>query len=362
MDYSKNDFIDINAQLFSRARRNLSQGEAPIKESEDLQDEIDKLQVYGSEFINNLKQINYTYEQIEAHIFKPSKITKKKLGQLKTPTKAETKTEEPVGAREFKLSEPAEEPEFELQRDYSTFTLDELKVELEFIKTLIDDLKKRMDAATKKKEVAALQKDINKQMEISELIIEEIKKKSSLTGKGRKPKAKSSLPDIEDEDDVAGLGENIEEAEELDDKLVKAVSSGQKTTTPAAISKINELVLSLIQFIGRTTVLYISRIKKNLSYLDEDKHVQVLFNEMHKLNKNLDTLNKNKDKAGVLVKTTLFSQLEKETKELILEIDNSIRNYSKLKNYKTLQGDYVGGYFIQSDSPFIKHSTTKRFL
>jgi hypothetical protein len=108
-----------------------------------------------------------------------------------------------------------------------------------------------------------------------------------------------------------------------------------------------------------------------------------------KFKDNLQILKNFKNKGSALIKDTLYNQVEKETLNLYNEIYNSIRNYSKMKDYTIMAGSgktvgfggsiwnkvpygsgmsnyymdpMLGGYFIQSDSPFITHSTTKRFL
>jgi hypothetical protein len=127
---------------------------------------------------------------------------------------------------------------------------------------------------------------------------------------------------------------------------------------------------NLVQFIGRTTLLYLTKIKKNLNYLDEDQ-VKLIYNAISKFKDNLKILKEFNNKGNALIKDTLYNQVEKETINLYNEIYNSIRNYSKMKDYTILAGSGMrnyymdpmsGGYFIQSDDPFIRHSTTKRFL
>ena len=84
IDYSQNDFIDINNKLFRQARDNLTKNAIPMKklDDEDLKKETTNLQIYGSELINNLKQINYTFDQLKTYVLLPSKITKEKIDEV----------------------------------------------------------------------------------------------------------------------------------------------------------------------------------------------------------------------------------------------------------------------------------------
>lgn len=212
-----------------------------------------------------------------------------------------------------------------------------------------------------------------------------IAKKSSKVGqkvakvaKTKQPKAKKQKNplvgenveefDYVDDNDVEEQQKsNLGDAQKLNNSLVSAINTSQRTPIPTYISKIYELMTNLIQFIGKTTVLYISRIKKNLNYLTEEQ-VKLIYEAIGKFKGNLAILSQYKNKGGAIIKDTLYSQVEKETLGLYNEIYNSIRNYSKLKDYTTFAGsgmshnNLVGGYFIQSDNPFIMHSTTKRFL
>ena len=176
--------------------------------------------------------------------------------------------------------------------------------------------------------------------------------------------------DYEDETDPADeLKKNEEIAKKLDKTLKDTANTSQRSPIPGYITKIYELMTNLVQFIGRTNVLYISRIKKNLNYLDEDQ-VKLIYTAISKFKDNLQILKDFKNKGSALIKDTLYNQVEKETLNLYNEIYNSIRNYSTMKDYTVMAGsgmvNYMdplsGGYFIQSDSPFIRHSTTKRFL
>jgi hypothetical protein len=99
--------------------------------------------------------------------------------------------------------------------------------------------------------------------------------------------------------------------------------------------------------------------------MDEDQ-IKIIVDNYTKLKPNLDKLNYYKNTGGALIKETLYNQLTKETLGLYNEINDSIRNVKKIKNYTIFSGagmnQYRGGYFIQSDNPFIMHTTTKRFL
>jgi len=177
--------------------------------------------------------------------------------------------------------------------------------------------------------------------------------------------------DSEDETDPADeVKKNDVVAKALDKSMKDAANIPQKSPIPGYITKIYELMTNLVQFIGRTNVLYISRIKKNLNYLDEDQ-VKLIYEAISKFKNNLRILKDFNNKGNALIKDTLYNQVEKETINLYNEIYNSIRNYSKMKDYTILAGSGMrnyymdpmyGGYFIQSDDPFIRHSTTKRFL
>nr|WPF46532.1 MAG: hypothetical protein [Lake Baikal virophage 5]WPF46545.1 MAG: hypothetical protein [Lake Baikal virophage 5] len=155
---------------------------------------------------------------------------------------------------------------------------------------------------------------------------------------------------------------NFELAKGIQEILVEVRKTNQKSPIPAYQNKIDELMLGLIQFIGRTTVLFITRIKKNLKYIDEDLNKQI-YDEITKFKRNLEILRNYKNKSAMLIKHTVYNQVEKETVGLYNIINDSIRNYSRLKSYVSLQPlQLQGGYFIQSNDPFIRYSTTKRFL
>ena len=166
------------------------------------------------------------------------------------------------------------------------------------------------------------------------------------------------------EDDVVAdeAKKNLDSAEKLDKSLIDTVNTSQKSPVPSYLTKIYELMTNLIQFIGRTTVLYITRVKKNLNYLDEEQ-VKLIFSAIKEFPKNLNMLKNFKNKGGALIKDTLYNQTEKETNGLYNEINNSIRNYSKLKDYTTFSGagmsHLVGGF---NDNSFIHQTPTKRFL
>ena len=85
IDYSKDDFFDINNQLFRRARNNLGKTSKSIDELDDDEKALGEknLDIYGAELVNNLKQINYTFRQLEDYVFIPAKEpTKKELKAL----------------------------------------------------------------------------------------------------------------------------------------------------------------------------------------------------------------------------------------------------------------------------------------
>jgi hypothetical protein len=473
MDYSQEDIININNQLFRRARNNMSKNTEPIKDLDSDVKDIEKksLGIYGSELINNLNQINYTFRQLEDYIFVPSKINiknvnkvieegvKAKVEDIKEPTEP-IEPIEPVEAEvEDELPELVELERFSrIDRDLD-YTQDEIKKNFENtqkeVKKLTDKIRKAeteggqenfIEAAKDYK--AALEDDI---LYLISLKIEERKKKPKPPPPPQPPEEilepteqlikdgetdidilKESLKseNFQDEDvdilrnvkDVikflkryknqtegagrriytGGVGvkgmkrknkkvkeplvvqENPEEfeyieeeapadeakanlisAKKLDKSLVETVNVGQKSPVPAYMTKIYELMTNLIQFIGRTTVLYITRIKKNLNYLDEEQ-VRLIYNAISLFKSNLKILKDFKNKGGAIIKDTLYTQVEKETLGLYNEIYNSIRNYNKLKDYTIFKGAgmdrLVGGYFIQSDNPFIRDTPTKRFL
>jgi hypothetical protein len=153
---------------------------------------------------------------------------------------------------------------------------------------------------------------------------------------------------------------NFELAKEIQEILVEIRKIGQKSPIPVYKTKIDELMTGLIQFIGRTTVLFITRIKKNIKYLDE-KLTKEIYEQISKFKYNLEILRNYKNKSAMLIKHTLYNQVEKEAIGLYNEINDGIRNYNRLKSYVSLE-PLQGGFFIQSGNPFITHSTTKRFL
>lgn len=492
IDYSKNDFIDINNQLFRRARNNIGKSVPSIKDSEDKSGDTEKLGIYGSELINNLNQINYTFEQIETYIFVPSKITKKniakvieagvkaKVEDIKAPTpEIEVFPEEDLplpklsgpdyidyifidrgldlSLKEYKeekalieaelikmdalIIKTAEEQGIDITTDEGLGLADSklssmiqyytrLEGDLHYIKGAIkeeegkappslgfvpvefpeagadlitikqmikakapmSDLKNELirigfkgvniQSLETVKQVKAIIK--NYEDEIASLPTEGAGRYRGGAGvKGMKkgvktpktPKAKTSkakdpvvgeteeeFEDIEDDAVADEVKENFSDTKTLDKSLVKVVNTGQKSPVPSYLSKVYELMMNLVQFIGRTTVLYITRIKKNLNYLDEEQ-VKLIFDANNKLPRNIAVLRDFENKGGALIKDTLYKQIKKETQGLYDEINNSIKNYAKLKDYTTFSGAGLrGGYFIQSDDPFIKGSITKRFL
>lgn len=203
--------------------------------------------------------------------------------------------------------------------------------------------------------------------------------------RGRKPKAQttSEIPDIPTTptppttpapiasiDDTDGDFEdetvereqltNFDIAKKLKEITIALQNTNQKSPLPAYQNKIDELMTGLIQFIGRTTVLFISKLKKNLKYLDEDLSKQIS-NELPKFKYNLEILRNYRNKSDKLIKYTLYDQVEKETIGLYNIINDSIRNFSKLKNYISLE-PLQGGYFIESSNSFIRQCLNKRFL
>ena len=482
MDYSQEDIININNQLFRRARNNMSKNTEPIKDLDSDVKDIEKksLSIYGSELINNLNQINYTFRQLEDYIFVPSKINiknvnkiieegvKAKVEDIKKPTE----TIEPIEPVEPEIED--ELPELEelerfsrIDRDLE-YTQDEVKKNFENtqkeVKKLTEKIRKAeteggqenlIEAAKDYK--AALEDDIlylislkvedrkkkpkppppprpppppedilepteqlikdgetdieilkeslkseNFQDEDVDILqnVKDVKKflkrykKQQTEGKqtegagrriytggvgikGMKRKNKKTkeplvvqeTPEefeyIEEEAPADEAKENLKSAKKLDKSLVETVNVGQKSPVPAYMTKIYELMTNLIQFIGRTTVLYITRIKKNLNYLDEEQ-IRLIYNAISLFKANLKILKDFKNKGGAIIKETLYTQVEKETLGLYNEIYNSILNYNKLKDYTVFKGAgmdrLVGGYFIQSDNPFIRDTPTKRFL
>jgi len=153
---------------------------------------------------------------------------------------------------------------------------------------------------------------------------------------------------------------NFDVAKKLEDIMKAIQNTNQKSPLPAYQNKIDELMTGLVQFIGRTTVLFISKLKKNLKYLDEDLSKQI-YDEIPKFKRNLEILRNHRNKSDKLIKYTLYDQVEKETIGLYNLINDSIRNFSKLKNYTSLE-PLQGGYFIESSNPFIRQCLNKRFL
>lgn len=496
IDYSKDDFIDVNNQLFRRSRNKIGDTSEPIKDMKDDEKAKEYLQIYGSEIINNLNQINYTFEQIDAYIFKPDKTKKGVNGQILLPVEQPngkvkdvivgptitvsdiqygpvrpTKSLESLPPEVLMTSDELDEdfdvmqglieladPELDYTIDEYDYIISTYEAELERQEDqgqirnpkMLKDLevfkfqrnreinkKKKMQEkedqedptqpmtyygkpatiklpkpppplkpveevrlpkklgvgkysslinadATKSQvkdivkkqgnELNLTSKDFNKSViQLKELILE---KEKQLTGSGRKkkPQAKQPINVIEkpevfeplDEEPKDETQSNLTDAEKLDMTLVEvSKTSNQKMSVPSYISKIYELITSLIQFIGRTTVLYITKIKKNLNYLDEEQ-VKLIYNAIQPFKNHLKLLKEYNNSA--LIQTTLTKQLEKETLGLYNEINNSIRNYSKLKNYTTFSGagrsfgsDMVGG-FIEQPNDFINRTSTTRFL
>jgi hypothetical protein len=439
IDYSKHDEIDINNQLFRRARNNISENKEAIKDLDDDEKSTAEknLLLYGSEFINNLKQINYTFEQIERYIFIKSKVSKKTIKKVISETKSTVADiRKPIEEELLPLDDM---PELEGDKDFMNYKFidrdldldlkeyeqhyEKLQTELEIIGEQLtimmgdEDIEDATEIDEKgSQNLIDLKNYINKLLEEDDYLIDKIKylrgreredileeaKATPLpddedTGAGRyrggakkrgRPKKQQTIrisattpatatpttppiidvgdPElIEEEDPEAEIRKNEKVAEKLDELLVETVNIEDSTPSQTYIAKANELTTGLIQFLGRTTVLYITRIKKNLNYMDEDQ-IKIIVDNYTKLKPNLDKLNYYKNTGGALIKETLYNQLTKETLGLYNEINDSIRNVKKIKNYTIFSGagmnQYRGGYFIQSDNPFIMHTTTKRFL
>jgi hypothetical protein len=439
IDYSKHDEIDINNQLFRRARNNISENKEAIKDLDDDEKSTAEknLLLYGSEFINNLKQINYTFEQIERYIFIKSKVSKKTIKKVISETKSTVADiRKPIEEELLPLDDM---PELEGDKDFMNYKFidrdldldlkeyeqhyEKLQTELEIIGEQLtimmgdEDIEDATEIDEKgSQNLIDLKNYINKLLEEYDYLIDKIKylrgreredileeaKATPLpddedTGAGRyrggakkrgRPKKQQTIrisattpatatpttppiidvgdPElIEEEDPEAEIRKNEKVAEKLDELLVETVNIEDSTPSQTYIAKANELTTGLIQFLGRTTVLYITRIKKNLNYMDEDQ-IKIIVDNYTKLKPNLDKLNYYKNTGGALIKETLYNQLTKETLGLYNEINDSIRNVKKIKNYTIFSGagmnQYRGGYFIQSDNPFIMHTTTKRFL
>jgi hypothetical protein len=599
IDYSKNDEIDINNQLFRRARNNISENSEAIKDLDDDDKEVSlkNLEIYGSELINNLKQINYTFEQIESYIVIPSKkippakmeeliergdnskvedvrtpIEKIKPLPIKTePTKKDNEVDKESWESYQKLDRSKNYPYSELIKliDYAIEESEKLKEiigkqfeiekpesevdaspslreKIRFLENVIlkdieylgkkvseiegnqpaydnfstyekidrsknysyEELERKIREAINESErlkseiqqqadregitsvedaspsllskIRYIDKDLEDEIRyISNLLRQQDEERNALmaslppppptrqappttqkpdvifpTGpkqdttvieemyngtapisalkrelrylgfkgrldtitnwkdvralievykqpigsgrykKGKTPKApktpkktkkqqqaeealkalsETTEPEVEDieidpsefdyvktNEPIIELKENLKDIEKVNKSLTNAVNIGQKSPLPQYMSKVYELLTTLIQFIGKTTVLFITRIKKNLNYLDEDQYTKIN-NEIMKFKNNIQIL---KDlKYTSLIKETLFNQVEKETVGLYNEINDSIRNYSRLKKYTALEPlKLEGGYFIQSSNPFIMHTITKRFL
>jgi hypothetical protein len=394
------------------------------------------LSIYGSEFINNLKQINYTFEQIERYIFIKSKVTRKTIKKV-IEKGSKAKVEEIRKPIEEEITEIDDLPELEGVRDFMKYEFinKELDFELaeyeEYLKKLEDEYQKieeQLIILMSDEEVVYdeinekgslylkdMKEYINHLLEegkyLEDKIIYEKSRKADKTktpevdeeaeGAGMyrggakkrgKPKKTQAVIDaeettklvkealspekpvaieaedtkyIEEEDPEAEVKTNEKVAEDVDEKLVKTVNSGQKTPVPEYASKAYELTISLIQFLGRTTVLYITKIKKNLNYLDEDQ-IKLIVDSYTKLKPNLEMLQYYKDTGGAIIKETLYKQLTKETLGLYNEINDSIRNIKRIKNYTIFSGAGInkleGGYFIESSNSFIRQCLNKRFL
>ena len=463
IDYSQNDFIDINNKLFRQARDNLTKNAIPMKklDDEDLKKETTNLQIYGSELINNLKQINYTFDQLKTYVLVPSKITKEKIdeviergarakvGDIKEKTEpAEAK----IDSGDVRLSDAEFDKKYNVDTSINReagyiYTLPEIN---EFIRKLVIEGDKMVEASDK------LIEDTPEYLQVKEYLdylndeykeLQRIKQKlergipaegaeetkeegagryyggvgkkgmrkgvrtppvkipsGKKRGRPRKLALEEDAPEeeapeedapeeeapeadeplgslpteeaeeadvfetIEDDDVKAVAVKNADVSRKLDKALRKVANTGQKSPVPSYITKIYELMTNLVQFIGRTTLLYLTKIKKNLNYLDEEQ-VKIIFSTIQKFKDNLAILETFKNKGGAIIKETLYNQVEKETLGLYNEINNSIRNYNKLTDYTTFAGAgrmhsrMVGGYYINnSPNQFVMKSTTKRFL
>jgi hypothetical protein len=424
IDYSKDDMVSINQQLFRKARNNLSKEQSiPIREDKDLEKNISNLQIYGSELINNLNQINYTFNQLETYLFIPSKATRQNIkrikeegvnvvvGDIKEPTaplEEGLEQQEPLPPIQ-ELGLEGEElppvPELDLEGPPAKVsdTVEE-KFDMDFgpvvmptsnrVKIEIPKVKEQKFQSAKKLyklldargvQIAFRDLDAEKLLTIIERYNAGVNEGAGRRLKGgavkvKTPKkGKAKAPPTPEEDEkisnaletldpsVAGqVKTNLDLSEVLDDTLITVSNAKQNTPVPAYLTKINELMTSLIQFIGRTTVLYITRILKNINYLDEEQ-IRLIYSSIQNFKGNLDILERNQSKGGALIKDTLYTQVKKETEGLYNIINNSIRNISKLKDYtifsdKKLEGGYFG-YFNDGDLPrFAERSPTKRFL
>lgn len=583
-DYSINDFIDINNQLFRRARDNMGENKKPIKDLDD--DDKAKgeknLLLYGSELVNNLKQINYTFDQIERYVFLKSKVTKKTIKKVieKGPKSKVKDIREPIeeilealpeleGVRDFmkyefidkeldydlseyekyfrKLNDEYQKIEEELvvlmaDEEIEYDEIDEkgslyLKDMKEYINQLLEEgkylenkiiyekskakprseseseseeepekpedigkkergitkiqslirgrkakekakdkryhKKAREESEERKKEWREHEEELDrlrdqrridegltdeepeteeglpadlhypqfgedtsdiknafesgfknptivkrlfkalgfKSKTINKLSLNQIRQiidaydQGKVVGAGRyrggvgvkgmkrgvrkekpagikrgRPKAEpkaepepepedphsdDELELIDEKDPRKEAEENEEVADEMDTSLRETVNTTDSTPSQTYIARANDLMMSLIQFLGRTTVLYITRIDKNINYLDEDQ-VKLIFDNASKLKPNLDKLQYYKNTGGAIIKETIYNQLTAETLTLYNKINDNIRNYKKLTNYKVFEGagidHYKGGFFIQSADPFIRQSLTKRNL
>lgn len=496
IDYSKNDNIDINNQLFRNARNNIGENSEAIKDMDyDAKGrEKENLQIYGSELINNLNQINYTFEQIETYIFVPSKVVASKDNQIAISDNDKTEVISVTPTTPISVIKAPTQPLKELSEDVLSsgevmpqlvypftrvdFDMDYTVEEYDnFIKSYEDEIERMIDMnltntqqyedinielnnlkVFRNKEIERRKKnkgltnnqvdemilqieealakskkdtELSKKEQESKVIIngfindlisgavdksefeknkkaeqyldyiykmaidlkkEEAAKQTKGSGRYRggvkvkgtpkpkgRPKKISNVPlsQTETAEAFEPLNEeakdeevtNLGLAKRLDKVLVKLSNMGQNTPIPSYLSKTNELITSLIQFIGRTTVLYITRIEKNLNYLNEEQ-VKLIFEANEALKSNLEMIDSYGNMGGALIKQTLYKQLVKETMGLYKKIDNSIRNYKKLKDFTIFKGAgrnfgtdrMIGGYFIQSDNPFVMDTPTKRFL
>lgn len=391
IDYSNNDIFDANNKLFRLSKKNIGETNEAIKKTDEDKDEkIDKLIVSGSEIINNLNQINYTFLQIKAYMDTQFEEMYKEMvdngddgededveideslfdeDDFEDPLNFDEDEDEEEAKEETGAEETKEDPDdkFEFPIDRSkTYTLLQLqeynKAIIRAMKKLGDKLKKTKDEDEKtdiEQGIDMAISDIN--WTVSEIrarrgydadIPDHLRPEPPMTGMGKK--GEPIIPDVGDDDDLSG---NLKQAKKLDSLLKETERASSKNY----ITKINDLMSTLTQFVGQTNFLYISKVKKNLNFLEEEQ-IKAIYNEVIKLKPNLESLKTSIDFGAIHI-DTIYKNLSIETNNLYKSINDTIRNYSKLKDYRSFNGaGLMGGYFIESDSPFVRQSTTKRYL
>jgi hypothetical protein len=389
IDYSNNDIFDANNKLFRLSKKNIGETNEAIKKTDaDKDEKIDKLKVSGSEIINNLNQINYTFLQIKAYMDTQFEEMYKEMvdngddgedesvdideslfddDDFEDPLNFsdEEETKEEKKAEEKKEEDPDDKFDFPIDRT-KTYTLLQLQ---EYNKAIIRALKKLGDRLKKTKdeeEKTDIEQGIDMAISDVNWTVSEIKTRRGydadipahlrpeppMTGMGKK--GEPVFPTVDDDDD---LSSNLKQAKKLDSLLKETERASSKNY----ITKINDLMSNLTQFVGQTNFLYISKVKKNLNFLEEDQ-IKAIYNEVIKLKPNLESLKTSIDFGAIHI-DTIYKNLSIETNNLYKSINDTIRNYSKLKDYRNFSGaGLMGGYFIESDSPFIRQSTTKRYL